>query len=273
MNPNGWDREFTQSAFFSGLGAIAAPFSAAPDWPNLETLNRFASSQGVVNALGLPIRFEHQDHKCSQLEYEAGIHATGSVPTRQESWHDFFNALIWFAFPHTKAALNAIQCPALTRSADGRRHPSADAATLFDESGLVLVARTRILADLLQAKLWKQAFWEQRTLWDEARVYVVGHSLLEKSLAPRPGVTGKCLYLASDVLPNESEPIPTWLDEQIAQTWREGVIQSPSDLFPLPVMGIPGYTSENLQPEYYDDTSVFRPPRITPRASLPSASP
>ncbi|MCO5761541.1 MAG: DUF3025 domain-containing protein, partial [Chromatiaceae bacterium] len=179
-----WQTDFARSPLFHGLGQLAGAFSSHAAWPSLDCLNRLADERGIRNAPGLPIRFVSQAARCSQRGYEGGIYTSGQVPTRQDNWHDFFNALIWLAWPQTKAALNACQHGGLAQLENGHRGPVSDAATLFDESGLVLVAPDSRLAESLRAKRWREAFWEQRDRWQQARVFVIGHSLLEKALAP-----------------------------------------------------------------------------------------
>lgn len=259
-NDIAWRPDFDTSPLFNGLHAWTAELSRQAQWPSLETLNRLAAQSDVRNARNTAIRFQEQSEKCSQLEYEHGIYRSGNVPTRVQSWHDLFNALIWIACPRTKAALNAAHHAELPDSTHAGRGPVSDAATLFDESGLVLVAQDTILVDLLRAKDWKAAFWKARPRWQHARLYVVGHSLLEKSLAPQPGMTGKCLFIHSDEVPALNAPLPGGLDERIAAIWQRQEITRPADLFPLPLMGIPGYAANDFA-AFYDNTSVFRPPR------------
>lgn len=254
-----WRTDFASSPLFQGLEDWAAQFAGCSGFPEHTRLNEFASLHDIRNARGQPIRFVQQESRCSQRGYEDGIHASGQVPTRADNWHDFFNALIWLAWPATKAALNASQHGSLTELAGGRRGPRSDAATLFDESGLVLVAPDPRLAHLLGAKQWRAAFWEQRPLWQAARVFVIGHAILEKALAPTPGITGKCLFIQAE--PTLSR---VSLDQRIAAAWQEGRIARPADLFPLPVFGIPGHHPDNAAAGFYADAHVFRPPRASP---------
>jgi hypothetical protein len=160
------------------------------------------------------------------------------------SWHDFFNALIWLAWPRAKAALNSVQHEALNTPGD-QRGPISDAATLFDESGLVLVAPDAGIAALLRVKQWRQVFWEARPAWQAARLYVFGHSLLEKSLQPAPGMTGKCLFIEADTRAIPAASVPAWLDERVALDWECRRIMRPSDLFALPIQGVPGFDAAN----------------------------
>jgi hypothetical protein len=231
---------------------------AGKDWPKLPQLNQLANRAKLINAQGLPIRFHPQHQRCGQWDYEAGILATGEVPTRVENWHDLLNALIWLAFPRAKAALNAIQCQSLSLAQT--RGAISDAATLFDESGLILAGPDENLGRLLAAKRWREVFVDRRAAWRDVRAYVIGHAVLEKLLAPWPGITAKCLFVPVEKPPEESAPSPA-LDGAVAETWRKGYITHPAELFPLPVLGIPGWWPANEYPDYYENRDVFRPAR------------
>lgn len=250
-----WCPDFDSMPLCGSVAHWAARFRHEPNWPSATQLNALAEAQDLRNAAGHPVRFVEQTTACGQLDYEQQILDSGQVPTRIANAHDFFNALIWLTFPKTKAALNAVQCRELAHAQRGQRSPASNAATLFDESGLVLVAHDTVLADLLRAKQWKAAFWEQRAKWNEARFHVVGHAVLEKGLTPYPGMTGKCLFLQADDLP------PAKLDAAIAQAWLDGKVTRPADLFVMPVLGVPGFDVANADQRYYDNTEVFRPPR------------
>jgi hypothetical protein len=261
MTPEVWQRDFAQGPFFHGLKALAGSIAARSEWPDAETLESLASARAVTNSLGLPIRFQPQLQRLGQRDYEGMIHDQGTVPTRRENWHDLHNALIWLAWPRAKAALNAVQIARLSTSTEGRRGPVSDAATLFDESGLVLVARDEQLAQALRARAWRDAFWESRSLWSEARLYLFGHSLLEKSPNPPPGITGKCLFLRAETRDLDDERIPEWLDAAVANAWLSGQITGPKTLFAVPLRGVPGFDPANARADYYDNKSVFRPVR------------
>lgn len=253
-----WRSDFARQPLFASIADVACRLGARDTWPGLEDLNRLADLGGLANARGLPLRFVAQTRPCGQRDYEAGILASGEVPTRADNWHDLFNALVWLAFPRTKAVLNAVQCHSLQRNVTGNRPPLSDAATLFDESGLILVLRDDDLVELLRAHRWREAFLSRRAAWREVRVYLFGHALLEKSLAPFPAMTAKCLCLHLDPLPPADEPPPVEVDAAAAGLWHDGAVTRPAELFPLPVLGIPGLWPENLNPGFYDDTSVFR---------------
>lgn len=261
----GWRADFAASAPFHHLADYATRL-VGEDWPGLAVLDDLARERGLCNVAGLPLRFIAQQARCGQWEYEAGILASGEVPSRPRNWHDLLNALTWLAFPAAKAALNTLQCAALPTARGNPRGPRSDAATLFDESGVLLLGQTPILAKLLAARRWREVFVERRALWRQARVYVFGHAVLEKLLAPWPGITAKCLFLQVSELPEAGTPA-AWLDVALAEVWRAERIQRPADLFPLPVLGIPDWWPANADAAFYEDISVFRPSRSVPTAT------
>lgn len=254
-----WRVDFAATAAFHHVAPLAARLDG-DDWPTLARLDTLAQTRGLCNQAGLPVRFAAQHRRCGQWDYEAAILASGQVPSREHNWHDLLNALTWLAFPRAKAALNAVQCAELERRRGTTRGPVSDAATLFDESGLLLLAPDGELADLLAKRHWQAAFVDRRCLWERARVYAFGHALLEKLLSPWPGITAKCLFLKAEAVPEPGAP-PDWLDAALATLWQEGRISRPAELFPLPVLGIPGWWAGNVDPAFYRDASVFRPLR------------
>ncbi len=254
-----WRADFAATAAFHHIAPFAARL-AGDDWPPLARLDVLARAQGLCNHAGLPMRFAAQHARRGQWDYEAGILASGEVPSRERNWHDLLNALTWLAFPRAKAALNAVQCAELERRRGTTRGPVSDAATLFDESGLLLLAPDGELASLLSARQWQAAFVDRRRLWERARIYAFGHALLEKLLSPWPGITAKCLFLRVETLPAAGMP-PAWLDAALAASWCEGRVARPAEMFPLPVLGIPGWWPGNVDPAFYRDASVFRPLR------------
>jgi hypothetical protein len=259
--PPGWRADFAATAPFHHLADNAA-LLAGDDWPTLTSLNALATTRGLANSAGRPLAFATQHVHCGQWDYEAAILADGRVPSRERNWHDLLNALTWLAFPRAKAQLNAVQCIELERHRGTPRGPLSDAATLFDESGVLLVGPDDALAGLLAARRWHEAFVVRRPDWQALRAYAFGHAVLEKLLAPWPGITAKCLFLPA-ATPPEPGPPPSWLDTALADFWRGGHVGRPADLFPLPVLGIPGWWPANTDPAFYQNADVFRPLRST----------
>ena len=222
--------------------------------PPLDALNAQAAALGTRNASGLPLRFIAPDGRLSARDYETHILRTGEVPTRADTWHDVLNALVWLRFPRFKAALNAAHGEAIALETGSRRGRRRDALTVLDESGVWVLSRDPALPALLAERAWQSLFWEHRHAVETAmRFVVVGHALLEKVLAPYPAMTGKCLLLGSDSLDPDAA-------EALAVT-ALGTIDTPRQLAPLPIQGIPGWDAVNANAAYYANREIFRPAR------------
>jgi hypothetical protein len=209
----------------------------------------------VPLSAALPLRFVPQTDLPTSEAYEAFIHRTGRVPTR-DNLHDFFNGLVWLQQAALKRRLNALQAAEIKRAGIGAvRGPLRDALTLFDENGAVLAAPDVLLAALRQRD-WHALFVRHRHRWADARLTLIGHALLEKlSTAPRKALTAHVLLVD-----------PLALD---AAGWAA------KPFWPLPVLGVPGWWPANGDPAFYADSAVFRPLRalhaVTPDLALAPA--
>lgn len=183
--------------------------------------------------------------------YEAHIFERGTVPTRDNA-HDFFNGLVWLAFPHTKRRLNALQAAEIARrGVAAERGPLRDALTLFDENGALLEAPPALWQALV-ARDWHTLFTTRRALWSEARLVVFGHALLEKLVVPRKALTAHVL-----LLPSEEGGA---LDDAVLARKIDASNLALKPFVPLPVLGVPRWWEENAQAAFYADPHVFRPP-------------
>ncbi len=218
------------------------------DWR--AALSAEARRRGTTTVTGLPIEFVAADD-AGGAAYEAHIAASGRVPTRDNA-HDLFNALVWLAFPLTKAALNARQAGELARDGvRGRRGPVRDAATLIDESGLLLAAGAEACAALMRLD-WAFLFDAQRACWGRDWVpFAFGHALIEKLLAPYKRLTAVVVCLPP------AGATAAAADRSVSQWIRQAPL-SPPLLSHLPVLGIPGWWPDNEDPAFYEDTAVFR---------------
>ncbi len=185
--------------------------------------------------------------------YEAHIFQTGTVPTR-DNLHDFFNGLVWLAFPETKRRLNELQAAEIARRGiASTRGPLRDALTFVRrERCRARCARTR-LWKALAARDWHSLFVTQRALWAEARLLVFGHALLEKLTTPRKALTAHVL------LPLPGADGQSALDDRALARSLEPDYLVRKPFVPLPVLGVPGWWPENESPDFYDDAKVFRP--------------
>jgi hypothetical protein len=209
----------------------------------------------ALNQAGCPVRCVPQDAMPAGTPYEQFIFDTGTCPVR-DGLHDFFNGLCWIGMPRSKRAMNALQAAEIARQggAGGRRGAVRDAITLLDENGVLLDAPPP-LWDALLARDWRRLFVDLRPSWDQARILIVGHALLEKLAAPRKDMTGH-VWAAPCPLSEGTDGADAWLASQCTP---ERLAAKP--FTPLPVLGIPGWWPPNENFSFYDDSVVFRPRR------------
>lgn len=268
---NAWIADFFRASplFDSIARRFGAEIGQFHEWPNTESLNALAanSRHPVLSASGAQISFatpaDSPAHGFAS-QYEPQIYLTGAVPTRPACWHDFFGALCWMLFPSTKATLNALHYQAsLARSQQlmrkSQRSPIENAATLFDESGAIAISDDPELLEMIRRMQWKELFWHRRERTRaNLRVIVFGHALYEKALHPYLGLTAQTVLVETATADLARNDAPD-LDQQIAQWWLPS--RTPRDLLPLPILGVPGYSTDNETESYYDNTNYFRPSR------------
>lgn len=207
-----------------------------------------------LNAAGTaPVCFVPQSTLPAGEAYEQFIFDTRMVPTR-ENLHDFFNALCWLRFPQTKTKLNQLQAAEIAYSGvQGVRGPVRDALTVFDENAAFLLAPPQLWDALLQRD-WRRLFVEYRPMWQQAKLVLFGHALLEKLVHPRKPITAH-VYLVQPAVDSLSA-----LDAFLAADLDAGKLAA-KPFAPLPVLGVPGWWPENENFSFYDDPHVFRPRR------------
>lgn len=209
----------------------------------------------ALNSAAAPTgpRFVPQAQLPDGEAYEAFIHRTGSVPAR-DNLHDFFNGLVWLNFPQAKRRLNRLQASEIARSGIGAtRGPLRDALTLFDENGAVLDAPPTLWQALI-ARDWQRLFVDERALWQDARLLLFGHALLEKLVSPRKAATAHVLMAPGSLRSIAAD------DATIAEALDPAHLAN-KPFVPLPVLGVPGWWAANQNFGYYDDSDVFRRPR------------
>jgi hypothetical protein len=240
--------------------------------PDLSRLNAMARERGLVTGNGLPLQLIVPSGGPDGYEERAFL--SGEVATRPGNRHDLFNALIWMAWPLAKAALNRRHHAAL---ADARRRGSAergalrDALTQFDECGVVVAGCAPGVWQGLCAHRWREVFVGRREeLQHSTRFLLFGHASHDALAAPYVGLCGKALFIEVDAawLELPAAAALASLDSRLAVLFDTSEF-SPRDWQPLPLLGIPGATADNEQPDYYDDTRQFRPPRTMRAGSSP----
>ena len=227
--------------------------------PDLAQLNAWALEARLALPDGKPLRFDRAAPG-GALAYESAVAHDGIVRIRRDSWHDALNALAWLAFPKTKAALNARHLRDRAITTPNTRTRGRDAATLLDESGLVLLCADPDLAQLLRERAWHSLFGSRRdTVALAMRPFAIGHGMLVKLRAPFRAITARTLILSIDpaTLPEDAAG-QARVDEAAARAIADAGLR-PELLPPLPVAALPGWDREDLGERLFDDLSVFRP--------------
>lgn len=248
-----------QPAFAHPAFAPYRQWLVADTLPDLGQLNAWALDARLALPDGKSLRFDSAAPG-GALAYESAVARDGIVHVRGGHWHDALNALVWLAFPKTKAALNARHLQDLASATPNARSRGRDAATLLDESGLILACADPELAQLLRERAWRALFDARRDAATRAlRPFAIGHGMLVKLQAPFRAITARTLILAIDpaTLP-AGVAGQARVDTAAARAIGE-VSLRPEVLAPLPVAALPGWDSEGLGARLFDDRSVFRP--------------
>ncbi len=261
-----WTTEFADQGCFNDINHVAA-FDDWTEWPSCEALDSLLPYE-VTNNNGKAIHFVEQsaNKDYNAAEYESTIYETGKVPTRKESWHDVFGAIIWSLYPQTKALINELHYKDINAQASNQRSKLRNALTLFDECGVVLVTKNEALLTALKNHEWQTAFIELRNNWhsstsDGVAAYQFGHANYEMLTNPFIGLTGKWLVIDSsaEILGLPKNVQYRLVDERLATIIKNGALNDNSQMSPLPLLGVPGWSDLSKNPDFYADTSYFRP--------------
>jgi hypothetical protein len=153
----------------------------------------------------------------------------------------------------------------MVSSPQSQRGSVRDMATLFDESGVIVACANAHLAKLLCAFKWKELFCSYRdAVTAQMGFYLFGHGLYEKAMQPYVGMTGQGLLVTVEVefftwsMPQRMQ----YLDERVAEYLNDPThSRETRELTPVPLLGIPAWSSDNEREEYYDNQQYFRPAR------------
>jgi hypothetical protein len=241
-------------------------------WPEPEAYADLASCVPCSSRVEQP-RFVRQDRQALGRigGYEQHVAKLRAVPTRAESWHDFFNMVVWAHFPELRWALNALHVDPGETARDERngRTPSQNLATSFDETGMLVVSESRAILEGLRAVQLKRIFWEQRAqLAATTRFFIVGHGLLESLLCPHPRLVARSLLMhVPDALSGTADELRQRSDARAAARIHEWRARR-TVLDPIPLAAIPGF-ADNDDADFYDDRSRLP---FEPRSRLREAS-
>lgn len=237
---------------------LASPIFANifPQLSRFSDFDRVPTLQELQSILcDATINFVPQASKTGEFSdgYEPRIFLRGEVQTRNQNWHDFFNAVVWHRFPKIKRAINALQYE-LQKShfPEKSRLPAENMLTLFDENGAIVIARDAELIELIRSHKWHELFWKRRKqVVEQLTVVVFGHALYEKAMHPYIGLTAQCLLFTDANV----ESLDSYVAAFLA---AKGSALRTADLDPLPVLGIPGWWPENQDESFYANAKYFR---------------
>ena len=226
MKKDQWDKNFHhKSLMFDCIRNFTQTYSTQDNWPTLEQFNQHFKNNNLtikpVEQAGKPEK--HDDY------YESRIYLNGELQTRTENWHDFFNALVWLAFPEIKKTLNKLHYDiSLSREPGSNRNPVENAIALFDECGIIIISDKEELLDLIRNHEWKKLFIEHKEDFkSHLHCITFGHAMYEKALLPYIGMTAHAMLIHSDELSDKNlKPV----DQTVAEIWESGKIKNNSRL-------------------------------------------
>lgn len=255
----------------TSLRALGEPLCASGlDWR--AAINAVAYGDGIKTKEGRQISFVDQSELPAHSSYEAFIHASGTVPTR-ENLHDFFNAMMWLRYPRIKVRLNALQAAGLiaeqgvgkkdVASMPMHRSRLRDALTLFDENTAIVAISDPSLSALLRSHAWAALFIDRRSALSTCyEVFPFGHALIEKLVTPYKAITAHAwlVPVAPDFFAQPLGDKVAYLDATVALQLDEKL--QPAAFSPLPVLGLPNWWPAQ-DDDFYADQQVFRQRRYS----------
>lgn len=260
------------SLYFHPVAIMEKELRFYNDWPSLEEYQNLLQygENKTKNANLQPLKIVAQGAKPISFEekYAPRIYLKGELQTRTENWHDFFQIITWRLFPKSKAIINQRQYFAsLQHSTKDPGHTGRSSIenllSLFDECGAVIICSDPKLSALGKGFEWKQLFWENKsTLKNCFSCVIFGHALYEKLFNPYIGMTANSIYIECEPdyfkmpLGEQIRYIDNELSNRLA---NETLYRQPSDLFPFPILGMPGWYQNNDREDFYDNSNYFRP--------------
>ena len=230
-------------------------WAESAEWPSVESLNS-CSGTLVHSYTSMQLAFERQTAELLNdgMHYEQRIHQRGLIATRENNWHDLFNAMMWLRYPKIKSALNARQWGDIERHGLKTRTPSQCAMTLFDEAGAIVTMPDEML-ECWKLHDWHGLFIDHADTWlsGRARVAVFGHAFLDHALVTETLLVAKCIVL--------EDKADLWLSlDGIADAiYSEKRLLANKELRTLPLCGIPGWHSASDSAEFVRTAACFSP--------------
>jgi hypothetical protein len=157
-----WSNSVWHGSPFSGFADLLDGFSAHVDWPTLEELETSwltqrevrAASGELLRLIAQPAKTRRSRSKDRGHLYDVMV-CQGEVPTRSNNWHDFFNVMMFAAFPIGKRVLHSShrdiieqRLPRQIERLPGARTAQQDGLTMLDEGGVLLAVEANALQQL-----------------------------------------------------------------------------------------------------------------------------
>ena len=215
-----------------------------------------ATAQLALNHLATQAHFVTAECLPAGVAYEVFIYEQQRVPTR-DNLHDFFGGLMWLKLPQTKAQMNQVQYQEISRDGQqAKRSALRNAITLLDESGLLLHAPDAIW-EALKIRQWQCALYDLRALWQDCKIFVIGHGLLEQLCQhAHLGLTAHVLRVDLNAAAGDWDRAASLaLTGHVLPAVQHGL----KPFIHLPVFGIPTWHADNASADFYANTQVFRP--------------
>lgn len=240
---------------------FAGFYTVEPFWKTVAQsfLERFPTIEDYNSLKGsLGFNFVVQKH---DMQYLREITESHQIPTRLNSWHDFFNNLSWIIWPRMKTAI--IKKFSFTKDVVSKngRTPLQNWLTHFDECGVVLCCDREELFHTLKRHEWKKFFLDNKDLTKQCEMYIIGHGMLEKSLSPYIGMTGKAVFLnvSNSFFSLSYKEKMQFVDDKMADFIVTLNDSSPlKPLLPFPLLGWPGIWPGNEKEEFFANRAYFR---------------
>ena len=235
----------THPMFWPLLPAAESFLNGFQTWPGLQDFQNYLnkSDNPVQTRSGHHLTVVPQATAASHFEdsYEPRIYLKGELQTREQSWHDLFQILIWRLFPETKAAVNELHYKALAsrRNSDNpnRRNPLENTLTQYDECGGIIVSSDAELLELIKNFDWHTLFWKNRPRIEKSlKCIVFGHAIYEKAISPYIGMTthNVLLTVTQNLIDGPIEELIAFIDSNLQNQFSENSpFQTPQDLAPI----------------------------------------
>ena len=231
------------------------PWAENEQWPAVESLNS-SPAELTHRYTGMPLVFEKQtaDLVLDGMHYEQRIYQRGQIATRENNWHDLFNAMMWLKYPRIKSALNARQWNDVRQHGLKSRTPGQCAMTLFDEAGAIVTMPAEML-ECWRRHDWNGLFIEHADTWRSGRaaVAVFGHALLDHALVTETLLVAKCIVL------EDQADLPASFDALADAIQSEKALRANNELRTLPLCGIPGWHSATDSAGFVSTAACFSP--------------